>query len=58
MQHPALMVVFATSLFRGPAKDWWVHLRDEFAYDPDATSDYDYNDNDNQDSPFNSRPQY
>ncbi len=53
MQHPALMVVFASSLFRGSAKDWWVHLRDDFEYDPDATSDYD---NDDNDPPFNGRP--
>ncbi len=36
MQHPALMVVFASSLLRGEAQDWWVHLRDEYDDDPDA----------------------
>ncbi len=35
MQHPAYMVVFATSLFKGEAKAWWVHLRDEYVYNPD-----------------------
>ncbi len=54
-QHPALMVVFASSLFRGAAQDWWVHLCDEYKYDPDTTSDYD---NDNEDAPFNGGPRY
>ncbi len=26
------MIVFATSLLKGDAQDWWVHLRDEYWY--------------------------
>ncbi len=55
MQHPTLMVVLATSLLRGAAKDWWVHLCEEYEYDPDTTDDYD---NDNEDPPFNGGPRY
>ncbi len=51
MQHPAFMVVFATSLFRETAKDWWVHLRDEYKYDPDE-------DKEDNDVPFNGSPCY
>ncbi len=54
MQHPALMVVFASSLFRGPAKDWWVHLRDEYKYNPDTTDNY--NNNNKEEAPFNGGP--
>ncbi len=57
IQHLALMVVFASSLFRGLAKDWWVHLRDDFKYDPDTTSDYN-NNNNNKSPPFNGGPRY
>ncbi len=55
MQHPALMVVFATSFFRGAAQDWWVHLRDEYEYTPEGTGDYDDED---PDAPFNGSPRY
>ncbi len=55
MQHPALMIVFASSLFRGAAQDWWVHLCDEFDYTPEGTGDYD---DDDPDAPFNGGPQY
>ncbi len=55
MQHPALMVVFASSLLRGEAQDWWVHLRDEYNYVPERTGDYD---DDNLDAPFNGGPRY
>ncbi len=55
MQHPALMIVFALSLLRGAAQDWWVHLCKEYDYTPKGTGDYD---NDNADAPFNSGPQY
>ncbi len=54
-QHPALMVVFASSLLQGEAQDWWVHLRDEFEYIPEGTGDY--NDNDPE-APFNRGPRY
>ncbi len=47
MQHPTLMIVFASSLLRGAAKDWWVHLHDEFDYNPDTTDG---------DAPFNGGP--
>ncbi len=50
MQHPALMVVFASSLLQGAAQDWWVHLRDEYKYTPEGTGDYD---DDDPDAPFN-----
>ncbi len=56
MQHPAFMVVFATSLFREAAKDWWVHLRDEYEYDPDDEEEDD--NNNEEDAPFNGRPRY
>ncbi len=26
------MIVFATSLLKGDAQDWWVHLRDKYWY--------------------------
>ncbi len=55
MQHPALMVVFATSLFRGAAQDWWVHLWDEYEYNPDnEEAEEDKDDN----VPFNGGPRY
>ncbi len=54
-QHPALMVVFASSLFWGAAQDWWVHLQDEYEYTPEGTGDYDDND---EDAPFNGGPRY
>ncbi len=50
MQHPTLMVVFAISLMRGAAQDWWVHLRDEYEYTP--------TDDDKDDAPFNGGPRY
>ncbi len=53
MQHPALMVVFASSLFKGPAKDWWVHLWDEYKYNPAEGSNYNNEDNN---APFNRDP--
>ncbi len=53
MQHPALMVVFATSLMRGAAQDWWVHLRDEYKYTPTNNED-----DDEDDPPFDSGPRY
>ncbi len=28
--NPSLMITFASSYFNGPAKDWWVHKRQEF----------------------------
>lgn len=34
LHNPALMLVFATSHLKGPAQDWWVHLRDKFWYMP------------------------
>ncbi len=55
MQHPTLMVVFASSLFRGAAQDWWVHLRDDFEYEPEGSGDYD---NKDKDVPFNGGPRY
>ncbi len=53
MQHPAYMVVFTSSLFRGSTRDWWVHLCDEFEYTPD-------NDEDEEDegTPYNGGPRY
>ncbi len=54
-QHPALMIVFATSLLRGEAQDWWVHLRDSYDYTPEGTGDYD---DDDPDAPFNGGPRY
>ncbi len=54
-QHPALMVVLASSLFRGEAQDWWVHLRDEYEYTPEGTGDYD---DDDDDAPYNGGPRY
>ncbi len=51
-QHPALMVVFATSLLRGEAQDWWVHLCDTYDYTPEGTGDYD------DDAPFNGGNRY
>ncbi len=48
-------MVLASSLFRGEAQDWWVHLRDEFDYTPEGTGDYD---NDNEDAPFNGGTRY
>ncbi len=51
MQHPALMIVFATSLMRGATQDWWVHLRDEYEYTPT-------NDDDDEDPPFDGGPRY
>ncbi len=53
MQHLALMVVFTSSLFRGAAQDWWVHLHDDFEYEPETSSDYD---EDDEDAPFNGGP--
>ncbi len=55
MQHPALMVVFASSLLRGAAQDWWVHLRNEYDYIPEGTGDYD---DDDPDAPFNGGSRY
>ncbi len=55
MQHPALMVVFASSLFRGEVQDWWVHLRDEYDYTPEGTGDYD---DDDTEAPFNGGTRY
>ncbi len=54
-QHPALMVVLASSLLRGEAQDWWVHLREEYEYTPEGTGDYD---DDDEDAPYNSGPRY
>ncbi len=54
MQHPAYMVVLTTSLFQGEAKDWWVHLRDEYAYNLDVEDDGD----DDEEDSFNGGPQY
>ncbi len=45
------MVVFATSLFGGVAKDWWVHLRNEYEYHPEE-------DNEDDNAPFNGGPRY
>ncbi len=53
MQHPVLMIVFATSLMWGTVQDWWVHLHEEYEYTP--TND---NDNDNEDIPFDRGPRY
>ncbi len=55
MQHPALMIVFASFFFRGAAQDWWVHLREEYEYIPEGTGDYD---DDDPDAPFNGGPRY
>ncbi len=55
MRYPALQVVFVSSLFKRAAKDWWVHLRDEYEYNPDKGSDYD---NEDSDTSFNGGPQY
>ncbi len=55
MDHPALMVVFASSLLRGEAQDWWVHLRNEYKYTPEETGDYD---DDDPDAPFNGGTRY
>ncbi len=52
MQHPTLMIVFATSLMRGAAQDWWVHLRDEYKHTPI------HNDDDDDDLPFDGGPRY
>ncbi len=52
MQHPALMVVFATSLMRGTTQDWWVHLCDKYEYTPIS------NDEDEGDLPFDGGPRY
>ncbi len=49
------MVVFASSLLRGEAQDWWVHLRNEYEYTPEGTGDYD---DDDPDTPFNGGPRY
>ncbi len=57
MQHPVLMIVFATSLFRGAAQDWWVHLQDEYEYDPDEEEEGE-NEDEDDDAPFNGGPQY
>lgn len=48
------MVVFASSLFKGPAKDWWVHLRDKFVYNPNEED----KEEDDEDLPFNGGPRY
>ncbi len=53
MQHPVLMVVFATSLMRGATQDWWVHLRDDYKYTPTEADD-----DDDEDPAFNGGPQY
>ncbi len=50
MQHPTLMVVFATSMMRGAAQDWWVHIRDKYEYTPTIDDD--------EDAPFNGGPRY
>lgn len=56
--HPALMVVFALSLFKGLAKDWWVHLHDQYQYTT-ADKAEDYNgDPDEVNPPFHGGPQY
>ncbi len=55
MQHPALMVVFTTLLFRGPAKDWWVHLWDEYDYNPGTN---EAEEDEEEDAPFNGGPRY
>ncbi len=52
----AYTVVFATSLFRGPAKDWWVHLHDEYVYTPDDNNNN--NEDNNEGLPFNGGPHY
>ncbi len=49
MQHPTLMVVFATSLMRGAAQDWWVYIRDEYEYNPTK---------EDEDLPFDGGPRY
>ncbi len=53
MQHPVLMIVFATSLMRGTAQDWWVHLRDEYEYTPTNN-----NNNEDDNLPFDGGPRY
>ncbi len=55
LDHPALKVVLASSLLRGEAQDWWVHLRDKFDYTPEGTGDYD---DDDKDAPFNGGTRY
>ncbi len=56
MQHPAYMVVFASSLLKGEAKSWWVHLRDEYAYNSDEEEEEDP---DEEEVPaFNGGPRY
>ncbi len=52
MQHPAYMVVLATSLFKGEAKDWWVHLRDEYVHVPDEEEEEE------EEVPFDGGPRY
>lgn len=55
--HPALMIVFASSLFKGPAKDWWVHLQDKYQYTA-ADEAEDYNDNNDNEALFHGGPRY
>ncbi len=55
MQYPAFMVVFATSLFWGAAKDWLVHLRDKYEYDPTEDEEGEEEDEDDE-GPFNGGP--
>ncbi len=54
MQHPTYMVVFATFLLKGEAKNWWVHLRDEYTY----TLDEDEEEEEGETTPFNGGPRY
>lgn len=52
------MVVFALSLLKGAAKDWWVHLHPEYEYTT-ANEAEDYNcDEDESDASFHGGPRY
>lgn len=56
--HPALIVVFATSLFKGATKDWWVHLRDDYQYTAAQEAEDWAQDSDEDDASFHGAPRY
>lgn len=55
-EHPAYKIVFATSLLKGEAKNWWVHLRPIYEY---TKEDKQEDQNDDPDDPeFHGGPHY
>lgn len=52
------MTVFATSLFKGTAKDWWVHLHDEYQYSAAQEAEDWAEDSKDDSASFHGGPRY